>query len=107
MPNEWKDGNTGITTVPPPDQLNVLKHIHEGLGHVGGDRVVQWLKASGLDIPGAREKVINFRKSCPECARAGGFKKTETHPHHIITCTPTHSFQCRCGRAFFMQINIG
>ena len=68
IPPEWKDGKTGLTKLPQPDRLSVLKQIHEGLGHVGGDRVVQRLRGSGLDIHEARGIVINFRKSYPECA---------------------------------------
>lgn len=72
VPNEWKDGENGLNKVPQPDKINMLKQVHEGLGHVGGDRVVKWLKSAGLDVPGARGLVINLRKSCPECTRAGG-----------------------------------
>lgn len=42
IPNEWRDGTNYPVKVPLPDQINVLKQVHEGLGHVGANRVVKW-----------------------------------------------------------------
>jgi hypothetical protein len=70
-----KAGGKGEVVKVAGDEANhIIQTIHVGLGHVGSQRLLRYLRTQDLLIPEARQRAIAVRKACERCALIRGTK---------------------------------
>ena len=72
LPKAWGKGE--VVEVPEDEADHIIRTIHVGLGHVGSQRLLRYLRTQDLLIPKARQRAIAARKACERCALVRGTK---------------------------------
>ena len=81
VPEAW--GTGGTIEIPESEADHIIKTIHVGLGHVGSQRLLKYLRAHDILIPKARQRAIAARKACGRCAMVRGTKPESVPPGQI------------------------
>lgn len=100
FPPEWT-GKNALSEVPLDQASQVVAKVHEGLGHVGHEKIQRFLKQSQVHIPNFKILTTQVRSRCQQCAMVDGFKKANPEQLKILCKDPGLHFSADTSRALF------